>query len=61
MTATDEIPEREMKGLDDFRKKHPEFRPLLVTESTTKDGAVSLADFLKTGLDAHENRASKIR
>ncbi|MBI5036155.1 ATP-binding protein [Candidatus Micrarchaeota archaeon] len=61
VTATDEIPEREIKGLNDFRKKHRGVHPLLITESTTKDGRVSLADFLRTGLDAPENHASRTR
>lgn len=50
VTATDAIPEREWKGLEDFGKKHKNLEPVLVTESITRDKMISLEDFLKKSL-----------
>lgn len=47
VTATDTIPERELRGLDDFKKKHRQFSSLLITPSTTKDKTISLYEFLR--------------
>lgn len=47
VTATDEIHEREMKGLEEFQKKHKQFSFLLITKSTTKDNWTSILNFLK--------------
>ena len=47
VTATDNIAERETKGLADFCKKHKNFSSLLITESRTKESMISLLDFLK--------------
>jgi predicted AAA+ superfamily ATPase len=47
VTATDKLPAREFKGLEDFQKKHKNFNLLLITESTTKDNIISITDFLK--------------
>lgn len=46
VTATDDIPEREQKGLVDFTKRHRNFATLLVTPSTARKNMVSLQDFL---------------
>jgi predicted AAA+ superfamily ATPase len=46
-TATDQIPEREFKGLEDFNKKHKGFASLIVSKSLKKENIISLADFLK--------------
>ena len=48
-TAADKIPEREMQGLDNFRKKHKEFSSLIIAESAGED-KLSLLDFLRKSL-----------
>lgn len=47
VTATDKIPAREWKGLEEFQKKHKQFSLLLVTKSINKEGVVSLKNFLE--------------
>jgi len=47
VTATDKIPKREKKGLEDFQKKYKYFSSVLITESITKGDMISLNDFLK--------------
>lgn len=47
VTATDKIPKRELKGLEDFQNKNKQFSTLLITETTTKNNLISLKDFLK--------------
>ncbi len=47
VTATDKIPEREFRGLEDFGRKHKQFTPAIITETATKGVMVSIADFLK--------------
>ncbi|MCD6229965.1 MAG: ATP-binding protein [Candidatus Diapherotrites archaeon] len=47
VTATDEIPEREQKGFDDFKKTHKGFSFILITKSTNKENMISLESFLK--------------
>ncbi len=47
VTATDKIPAREWKGLEEFQKKHKKFSLLLITKSTNKEKVVSLEKFLK--------------
>jgi len=47
VTATDEINEREIKGLKDFQQKHKQFSALLITMSITRDNMISTPDFLK--------------
>lgn len=46
VTATDDIPEREWQGLQEFQKKHKNFKTLLITESSTGKNCMSLKDFL---------------
>ena len=47
VTATDEIPEREMKCLKDFQKKNKQFSLTLVTASVTNGKMISLEEFLR--------------
>jgi len=46
VTATDKIHEREIKGLDNFQKKHNQFSSLIIAESRG-EGKISLFDFLR--------------
>jgi len=46
VTATDEIPKREIQGLEEFYKTHKNFNSLLVTKSTSRDYMISLYNFL---------------
>ena len=46
VTSTDKTPKREIKGLEDFRKKHKHFLPLLITPSTKKEDTIPLYNFL---------------
>lgn len=48
VTATDSPPEREQRGLAEFKKHHTEFTTLLITKTANVDGTLSLVDFLKT-------------
>ena len=54
VTATDKVPERELRGLEDFKKKNKHFSSLLITPSTTKEGMIPLHDFLKANLEKYE-------
>ena len=47
VTATDKIPDREFRGLEEFGKKHRQFTHTIVTEASTKGIMVSITDFLK--------------
>jgi len=47
VTATDKIPAREWKGLEEFQKEHKQFLLLLVTKSIDKDNAISMKKFLE--------------
>lgn len=47
VTSTDQIPAREMQGLQEFQKNRPHFITLLITKSTTKDNMISLQEFLR--------------
>ena len=47
VTATDEIPERETKGLKEFQQKNKQFSLTLVTASVTDGEMVSLEEFLR--------------
>lgn len=47
VTATDNVHQREIQGLEDFQKKHKNFSVILVTKSTTKENMVALQDFLR--------------
>ena len=51
VTATDKIPAREWKGLEEFQKKHKQFSLLLVSKSINKEGVVSLKKFLEEGMN----------
>ncbi len=46
VAATDRIPARERKGLEEFQKRHKQFSLLLVTKSVDKDNIISLNKFL---------------
>jgi uncharacterized protein len=46
VTATDRVPERELRGLDDFKKKNRYFSSLIITQSITMGMMSSLRDFL---------------
>ena len=46
VTATDTIPEREERGLQEFVKKHRNFTSLLITESKTGEKVMPLREFL---------------
>ena len=46
VTATDELPKREMQGLEYFQKANKNFHTLLITQSTSKDNMISLRNFL---------------
>ncbi len=51
VTASSKIAEREIKGLEDFQKKHKNFSTLLIAESTANQNTGSLLDFLQNSLD----------
>ncbi len=50
VTATDKIPPREWKGLEEFEKKHKLFSLILVTKSTNKENNISLKKFLEENI-----------
>lgn len=50
VTSTDEIPEREFKGLEEFNKKHRDFTLIIISKSLKKEGIVPIKDFLKQEL-----------
>ena len=50
VTATDRIPAREWKGLEEFQKEHKQFSLLLVTKSMDKENAISMKKFLEDGI-----------
>ena len=47
VTATDQIPEREVVGLEDFNKKHKGFALLIISKSLKRDNIIPLIEFLK--------------
>lgn len=47
VTSTDEIPEREFTGLQNFLKKHKRFSTLLISNNIKKNNIIPLIDFLK--------------
>lgn len=47
VTATDVIKDREVKGLDEFKREYPRFSTLLVTDSKNELGLISIKKFLK--------------
>ena len=47
VTATDNIPAREWKGLEEFQKEHKQFSLLLVTKSMDKENAISMKKFME--------------
>jgi len=55
VTATNKVPKRERKGLDDFIKRYKIFSQMIITKSITKDDMISLPDFLKSPLDLLTN------
>lgn len=48
VTATDSIPEREHKGLQEFIRTNKDFTPLLITKSTNKENVKGLITFLES-------------
>jgi len=48
VTATDDIPEREMKGFENFLKGHKGFTSLLITKSLSGKGKIPLINFLNS-------------
>jgi predicted AAA+ superfamily ATPase len=48
VTSTDKIPERELKGLEDFNKKHKGFASLIISNKLKKEKITPLIEFLKT-------------
>ena len=46
VTATNEIPIREIDVLKNFNAKYQNFSNLLITKSATKDSQISINDFL---------------
>lgn len=48
VTATDNVHERERKGLNEFKRKHKNFLTVLITKSTNKNGLISIKKFLET-------------
>jgi predicted AAA+ superfamily ATPase len=47
VTATDKIAERELKGLEDFGRKHGGFTLMIISKSLKKDKIIPLIEFLK--------------
>jgi len=50
VTSTDEILEREFKGLEEFNKKHNNFTLIIISKSLKKEGIIPIKDFLKQEL-----------
>lgn len=50
VTSTDEIPEREFKGLEEFNKKHKSFELIIISKSLKKEGITPVKDFLEQEL-----------
>lgn len=48
VTATDKIPKREWRGLEEFQKKHKQFLSILVTKTTNKGNTISLKKFISS-------------
>ncbi|MFH1544761.1 MAG: ATP-binding protein [archaeon] len=47
VTATDKVPPRERKGLEEFKRKHKNFSIFLITKSTNKGDLLSIKKFLE--------------
>ena len=47
VTSTDKIPERELKGLENFDSSHKEFKLLIIANKLKKDNVMPIIDFLK--------------
>lgn len=47
VTSTDDIPQREYQGLEDFKKKHGDFSFLIISKSLKKDNVTPILEFLK--------------
>ena len=50
VTSTDEIPEREFKGLEEFNKKHKNFELIIISKSFKKEGIIPIKYFLEQKL-----------
>ncbi len=50
VTATDDVPDREHRGLKDFQERHKGFSPLLISESIEKEGVMPIEKFLRKDL-----------
>ncbi len=51
VTSTNDIPDREFIGLEDFKKEHKNFSSLIVSDSLKKEGIIPIRDFLKQELE----------
>jgi predicted AAA+ superfamily ATPase len=47
VTATDKIPDREFKGLEDFQKKYEGFTTTIISHTLKKDNIIPIKEFLK--------------
>ncbi|MEK6960561.1 MAG: ATP-binding protein [Nanoarchaeota archaeon] len=47
VTAADKIPEREQKGLEEFKKKHREFDLLLISRAQSNENMTPILEFLR--------------
>ncbi len=50
VTSTDTIPEREFKGLEEFKKKYNGFASIIISKSLKKEGIIPIKDFLNKEL-----------
>jgi len=46
VTSTDNIPEREYKGLEDFKSKHKDFSSIIISDTLKKEGIIPIREFL---------------
>ena len=51
VTSTNEIPEREFKGLEEFNKKHKNFKLIIISKSIKKGRIIPIKDFLEQELN----------
>lgn len=47
VTATDKLPKREVKGLEDFNREYKGFSLMVISKSLKKENTIPLLDFLK--------------
>ena len=51
VTSTDDIPEREFKGLNEFNKKYKGFTLIVISKSLKKEGVIPIKEFLNEELN----------